>query len=257
MPLSRRDLLTSAAAATLLPAAALAQQDETPDGEVTMRPPGREITVHPKGHASFVMNTPAGVLYVDPVGDPSNYDDVPPPDLILITHEHGDHFNPETLAVLSERAGIISNLGAFGKMPPSLQERAVTLRNGGGHSFGGVTIEALPAYNLTPERRQYHPRGRDNGYLLTLPGPFRVYVSGDTEDIREMRGMRAIDMAFVCMNLPFTMDIFSAASAVNQFKPRIVVPYSFRGRGEGGTQDPREFAKLVGDHTQVQFGRWY
>lgn len=252
MSLSRRHLLKSAAAASLIPAVAKAQGDEN-----MMAAPGGRLNVHPKGHASFVMETEAGVLYVDPVGDPANYDDVPPPDLILITHEHGDHFNAATLSVLSENAGIISNLGAFGKMPGSLQDRTETLRNGSGHSFGGVTIEALPAYNLTPGRWKYHPRGRDNGYLLTLPGPFRVYVSGDTEDIREMRGLRAIDMAFVCMNLPFTMDIFSAASAVNQFKPRMVVPYHFKSPNEEGSQDPREFANLVGDHTEVRFGRWY
>ncbi len=252
MPLSRRRLLATAAAATLVPAIAKAQESAP-----SMRAPGGRLNVHPKGHASFVMETQAGVLYVDPVGDPTKYEDVPKPDLILITHEHGDHFNAETLSVLSESAGIISNLGAFGKMPGSLQDRTETLRNGRGHSFGGVTIEALPAYNLTPDRRKYHPRGRDNGYLLTLPGPFRVYISGDTEDIREMRGLRAIDMAFVCMNLPFTMDIFSAASAVNQFKPRMAIPYHFRGQGEEGTQDPAEFAKLVGDHTEVRIGTWY
>ncbi|MDA8585185.1 MBL fold metallo-hydrolase [Rhodobacteraceae bacterium] len=251
MPLSRRRLLTTAAAASLVPAGVKAQAN----GPMMQDEAGR-LQIHPTGHASFVMQTQAGVLYLDPVGDLALYADLPPPDLILVTHEHPDNFSVDTLTSLSEKSGIISNLGAFAKMTGSLQDRTVTLSNGGGHSFGGVTIEALPAYNLTPDRRQYHPRGRDNGYLLTLPGPFRVYISGDTEDIREMRGLRAIDIAFVSMNLPYTMDIFSAASAVNQFKPRMVAPYHLREKGGDATQDPREFAKLVGDHTQVQIGGW-
>src|SRR5690606_30681783 len=94
---------------------------------------------------------------------------------------------------------------------------------------GRVAIAAIPAYNLTPERLQYHPKGRDNGYVLSL-GPLQLYIAGDTEDIPEMRTLRDIDIAFVPMNLPYTMTVEQAASAVLAFKPGVVYPYHDRGK---------------------------
>ena len=108
---------------------------------------------------------------------------------------------------------------------------------------------------ITEERKKFHPEGRDNGYILGFDG-FRVYISGDTEDTPEMRGLTDISLAFVCMNLPFTMDSNAAASAVAEFKPTYVYPYHFRGK-DGGTQDPEEFAKRVGTDVEVKFGDWY
>ena len=121
--------------------------------------------------------------------------------------------------------------------------------------FNGLPIEAIPAYNITEERKQFHPEGRDNGYILGFEG-FRVYISGDTEDTPEMRGLSDISLAFVCMNLPFTMDANAAASAVSEFKPTYVYPYHYRGR-DGGTQDPEAFAKRVGTDVEVKMGDWY
>ncbi len=107
-------------------------------------------------------------------------------------------------------------------------------------------------YNLTPERLQYHSKGRGNGYVLTLGGK-RVYIAGDTEDIPEMRQLRNIDIAFVPMNLPFTMTVAPAADAVREFKPKIVYPYHSRG------SDVAEFARLVGTDVgvEVRMGTWY
>lgn len=217
-----------------------------------------EITVHPVAHASFVMETPAGVIYVDPVGDPAAYADFPAADLILITHEHGDHYNAETLAALAGAAPIVANPAVYGMLADDLKAQASQMANGDSAEMMGISIDAIPAYNITEGRQNFHPKGRDNGYVLTIDG-FRVYVSGDTEDIPEMRGLQDIDLAFVCMNLPFTMPAEAAASAVAEFAPTYVYPYHYRGR-DNGTQDPQEFAKLLADAgagTEVKFGGWY
>ena len=246
--------LTAAAAGTVtfLPYAARAAAHAS---DVFSTPAG-DITVHPVSHASFVMETPAGVIYSDPVGAAEDYADFPAPDLILVTHEHGDHYNAETLAALAgDGVQIITNPAVFEMLPEDLKAKASQMANGDSAEALGVAIDAIPAYNLTEERKNFHPQGRDNGYVLSFEG-FRVYISGDTEDVPEMRALENIDLAFVCMNLPFTMDAEAAASAVAEFAPTYVYPYHYRGR-DGGTQDPAEFAKKVGDAVEVKMGNWY
>lgn len=251
----RQFLMTSAAAAgvvTMLPYAARAAAH----GADMFPTPGGDITVHPVDHASFVMETPIGVIYNDPVGDVANYADFATPDLVLITHEHGDHYNVDTLtAVVGENTQIITNPAVYEMLPDALKAKASMIANGETAMFKEVSIEAIPAYNTTEERLNFHPQGRDNGYVVSLPD-FRVYISGDTEGVPEMRALENIDLAFVCMNLPFTMDAEAAAAAVSEFKPSYVYPYHFRGR-DGGTQDPEEFAKMVAMGTEVKFGNWY
>jgi L-ascorbate metabolism protein UlaG (beta-lactamase superfamily) len=217
---------------------------------------GGTISVHPVEHASVVLKTPAGAIYVDPVGDPAGYADFPKPDLILITHHHGDHFKVETLeAIVGDSTVIMTNPEVLGQLPDGLKAKASALANGESGAFSGVGIEAIPAYNTSEGREKFHPQGRDNGYVLSFDG-FKIYVSGDTEDVPEMRALKDIDLAFVCMNLPFTMDVAAAASAVAEFKPKFVYPYHYRGRDDG-TQDPAEFAKIIGDAVQVKLGNWY
>ncbi len=251
----RHFLVTTAATAgvvTLLPyaARAAAHAGDTFDTEAG------PITVHPVSHASFVMETPKGTIYVDPVGDAAQYADFPPADLVLITHEHGDHYNAETLsALVGETTQLITNPAVFDMLPEDLKGKATAVANAEMAQFAGMNIEALPAYNMTEERKNFHPEGRDNGYVLNFD-KFRVYISGDTEDIPEMRQLSDIDLAFVCMNLPFTMDVNAAASAVSEFAPTYVYPYHYRGR-DGGTQDPEAFAKRVGTDVEVKMGKWY
>jgi L-ascorbate metabolism protein UlaG (beta-lactamase superfamily) len=217
---------------------------------------GGDIIVHPVDHASFVMETPIGVIYNDPVGDAANYAGFATPDLVLITHEHGDHYNADTLAaVVGENTQIITNPAVYEMLPEALKAKASMVANGETAMFKNLSIEAIPAYNTTPDRQKFHPMGRDNGYVLNLPD-FRVYISGDTEGTPEMRVLKDIDLAFVCMNLPFTMDAEAAAAAVSEFKPSFVYPYHFRGR-DGGTQDPAEFAKMVATGTEVKIAGWY
>ena len=217
---------------------------------------GGNISVHPVSHASFVMETPAGTIYVDPVGEAASYSEFPQPDLVLVTHEHGDHYKPETLsALVGEDTQIITNPAVFAMLPDDLKAKAREVANGQSTSFNALAIDAIAAYNITEERKNFHPEGRDNGYVLGFDG-FRVYISGDTEDIPEMRALEDISLAFVCMNLPFTMDAAAAASAVKEFGPKFVYPYHYRGRDDG-TQDPEEFARLVGDAAEVKQAAWY
>jgi len=256
MKFTRRQFSVATAAAigsvTFLPYAARAASHSSDVFNTSVG----DIIVHPVSHASFVMETPIGAIYSDPVGDAASYAKFPRPDLILITHEHGDHYNAETLAALVEdNTKLITNPAVYGKLPDALKAKATQIANGEETTFEALGISAIPAYNTTEGKEKFHPKGRDNGYVLSFDG-FRVYISGDTEDIQEMRALEGIDLAFVCMNLPFTMDVKAAASAVAEFKPKYVYPYHYRGR-DGGTQDPAEFAKLLGEAAQVKMGQWY
>jgi len=251
--ISRRNFLQSTAAAagtiTVLPYVAMA-------GGKSISFANDAVKVTPVSHASVVMETSMGVIYADPVGDPTQYADLPPADLVLITHHHGDHLNNETLAaVLGEKTTLISNKGAREKMSADLAARSQVIGNAQTTSFGDIEIEAIAAYNTTEDRLKFHPKGRDNGYVLNIGG-IRVYLSADTEDVPEMRALKNIDVAFVCMNLPFTMDIKAAASAVAEFKPAVVIPYHYRGK-DGGTQNPIAFAAMLGSAIQVEQGNWY
>ncbi len=212
------------------------------------------VTIHPVRHASFVMESPAGVIYADPVGEAAMYEGMPSPDLILITHEHGDHYSPDTLAaIMGENTVLITNPAVYDMLPEEMKAKASAMANGDSTSVGEITIDAIPAYNTTEDRLQYHPEGRDNGYVLSIDGR-RVYIAGDTEDIPEMRELEDIDIAFVPMNLPYTMDVAQAASGVAAFAPGAVYPYHYRG------SDIDEFERLLGEEdveTEVVHGNWY
>ncbi|SMY08543.1 MBL fold metallo-hydrolase [Flavimaricola marinus] len=254
----RRFLETTGLAAgafTVLPFAARAA-GHSPD---TFETASGEVTVHPIDHASVVLNTPLGWVFIDPVGDAAAYADFPSPDLILITHEHGDHYNADVLtAIAGDNTAMITNPAVYDMLPDALRARSTSMANGDSAEALGISISAIPAYNTTEERLNFHPQGRDNGYVLGIDG-LTVYVSGDTEGTPEMRALTGIDVAFVCMNLPFTMGAEQAASAVAEFAPTYVYPYHYRGR-DNGTQDPAEFAEMLaanGAGTEVLYGPWY
>lgn len=212
-----------------------------------------DVVIHPVNHASFVMQWQGKLLYVDPVGGAAPYSELPPPQAIFITDIHGDHLNADTLKALVQTDTVIVAPQAVRDMlPAELQAVTQVLANGATASVAGAGVEALPMYNLTAERLQYHAKGRGNGYVLTMGGK-RFYIAGDTEDIPEMRQLRDIEVAFLPMNLPFTMTVQQAADAVREFKPKIVYPYHFRG------SDLNEFTRLVGTDVgvEVRVRTWY
>lgn len=255
MTLNRRTFLTTAAAAgsiTILPFASRAGGHLPNEFKTSMG----TVMVHPVHHASIVFETPAGTIYVDPVGEAAEYVDLPAPDLIVITHQHGDHYNADLLAAIkTAETPMITNPAVFEMLSDEAKVNTTSMANGDSAEALGISIDAIPAHNLTEGRENFHPKGRDNGYVMTM-GDFRIYISGDTEDVPEMRALENIDLAFVCMNLPFTMDVEAAADAVREFAPTYVYPYHYRGR-DGGTQDPAVFAELVGDVATVKMGEWY
>jgi L-ascorbate metabolism protein UlaG (beta-lactamase superfamily) len=212
-----------------------------------------DLIIHPISHATFAMGWDGKTIYVDPVGGGAAFEALPPADLILITDIHGDHLNAETLeAVTSASTQIVAPQAVIDQLPEAVAAAAQLMANGEEMDLLDLTIEAIPMYNLTEDRLGYHEPGRGNGYVVTMGGQ-RVYISGDTEDIPEMRALENIDVAFVCFNLPFTMTEDQAASAVVEFAPRIVYPYHDMG------SDVDAFAALVGEAEgiEVRVGGWY
>ncbi|RDK87098.1 MBL fold metallo-hydrolase [Marinirhabdus gelatinilytica] len=223
-----------------------AQLEKTTTPENTIEAIETSIAITPISHATMVLQWNENVIYVDPVGGAEAFEGQPSPDVILVTDIHGDHFNEETLeAVITEKTVIIVPKAVMEKMNPSLQSQTSILNNGTSTELKmmlGVKFHAVPMYNLREEALKFHPQGRGNGYVID-DGNKRVYISGDTEDIPEMRSLENIDIAFVCMNLPYTMTVQSAASAVVAFKPKKVYPYHYRGAE--GMSDVGVFRDLI------------
>lgn len=254
--LTRRTILMTGAAATgatlIRPYAAMAESHGAM-GDSYQTANG-EITIHPVSHASFVMVTPAGVIHVDPVGGGDLYKDLPAPDLILLTHHHGDHFDQPTLdALWHENLTMVANPTVFEALPEAMKAVTASMSNGDTGAARGLPVEAVPAYNTTPDRLKYHPQGRDNGYILAVDG-LRIYIAGDTEDTPEMRALTDIDIAFVPFNLPYTMDETQAASAVAEFAPKVVYPYHYKG---SDLDKFRAGLAQAGSTTEVVTGPWY
>ncbi len=201
------------------------------------------IKIIPIEHATTVIEWGDITIYIDPVGGADGFAEQRQPDLILITDIHGDHFNLETLQGLhTEKAKIIVPQAVADKIPSEFTPQLDVLYNGEHKERYGIMIEAVPMYNLREEAKKFHPKGRGNGYVLTIENQ-RIYFSGDTEDIPEMRSLKDIDKAFICMNLPYTMTEERAADAVLEFQPAQVYPYHYRGRPE--VSDVQKFKELV------------
>lgn len=199
--------------------------------------------INPISHASMVLQWDNSTIYVDPVGNKNLYANYNSPDLILITDIHSDHFDTTTIeSLISNKTKLIVPQAVFEKLPENLKAMAEVLNNNQNKQFSDIAIQAIPMYNLREEAQKFHPKGRGNGYVLENSNS-RVYISGDTEDIPEMRNLKDIDIAFICMNLPYTMTVDQAADAVLAFKPKTVYPYHYRG--ENSLSDVERFKKLV------------
>jgi L-ascorbate metabolism protein UlaG (beta-lactamase superfamily) len=220
-----------------------------------------DLVVHPIQHATLAMQWGGKTIYVDPVGGAKTLADLPRPDLVLVTDVHGDHLDLPTLEALvpaGSRVRILAPKAVVEKLPEGpVRENAMVLGHGAKRELEGISIEAVPAYNLTRDRQRFHPKGRGNGYLLSLGGK-KVYIAGDTEDIPEMLKLTGVDVAFLPMNLPYTMTVRQAANAVRHFRPKIVYPYHYRN-GDGTLADLELFKKLVGPDSgvEVRLGKWY
>jgi L-ascorbate metabolism protein UlaG (beta-lactamase superfamily) len=216
------------------------------------------LTIYPIDHASMVLQWDDVTIYVDPVGGKDLYSKYSTPNVILITDIHADHLNSETLdSVAGEGTNIIAPKAVYEKLTEELRSKMEVVANGFTITNSGISIEAIPMYNLRKEALQFHPKGRGNGYVLEKNGK-RIYISGDTEDIPEMRNLKDIEIAFVCMNLPYTMPMEKAAEAVLDFKPKSVYPYHFRG--EDGFSDVEKFKKIVENENpdiEVILADWY
>ncbi len=217
-----------------------------------------KLSIQPILHATLAMTWNNVTIYVDPYGGAKAFEGLASPNLILITDIHGDHMNLETLkAIETSRALIIAPQAVREKLPEELANQTIPLANGSTHKQFDITITAVPMYNLPETEDSRHPKGRGNGYVLEMGGKL-IYISGDTEDITEMRALTNIDIAFVCMNQPFTMTVEQAASAVLEFKPKIVYPFHFRG--QGGFSDIEAFKKIVtggNESIEVRLRNWY
>lgn len=186
-------------------------------------------------HASLIINYDNKLIYIDPITEYADFSKFPKADLILITHEHYDHLDKQAIENLSkDDTEIILNSNSqkilnSGKIMSNGDELVV---------LNNINIKAVPAYNITPEHLQFHPKGRDNGYVLTLDN-MKIYIAGDTENIDEMNNLKDIDIAFLPVNQPYTMTVEQTNTAVKVIKPKILYPYHY------GNTKIEELSKLL------------
>ncbi len=215
------------------------------------------LGIQPVQHASLVLKVKDLVIYADPSGA-DNFKGIAAPDLILVTDIHGDHFDLKTIESVKKASTVLVVPQVVAdKLPVADKDHLVIMGNGGQSMQMGISISAIPMYNLPESPTAMHTKGRGNGYVLDIGGK-RLYISGDTQGIPEMRSLKGIDIAFVCMNLPYTMDIKEAADAVLAFSPKIVYPYHYRG--QNGLSDVSAFKTLVNagnKNIEVRLRNWY
>jgi L-ascorbate metabolism protein UlaG (beta-lactamase superfamily) len=256
----RRTVLKGLAATTLLPSAgftgrAFAQGENNPVSPDEIDTDHGSVVIQPVNHASVVLTYQSNVIYVDPVGGGDRYKPFNRPTAILVTHAHSDHFDVPTLEALAPSAKVIvAPQIVLDGLSDDLKTKAKLMKNGDEGEINGLKVSAVPAYNTTPDRLKYHPKGVGNGYVFTF-GNAKVYVAGDTEDIPEMRALTGIGIAFLPMNLPYTMTGEQAASAAKAFKPLMVYPYHYGKDGPG----PEDFAAAMKGTSGVRIRQrdWY
>ena len=196
------------------------------------------------GHGTLMLTFKDTVLHIDPYSTVADYAALPRADLVLLTHDHADHLDQAALALVRTPVTDIV-------LPPVCADRVqggLILKNGETRTVRGITVTAVPAYNLVHHRdngEPFHPRGAGNGYLLDF-GDTRLYVAGDTENIPEMAALKDVDIAFLPMNLPYTMTPEMVADAARSFRPRILYPYHY------GDTDPQRLVELLRDRPDIE-----
>ena len=196
------------------------------------------------GHGTLMFTFGGKIVHVDPFSRLADYSKLPQADLIFLTHEHGDHLDMKALESLrTEKTKIILTENCAQQV-----KGGIIMQNGDVRTVDGLRVEAVPAYNLVHMRSEgvtFHPKGNGNGYVITL-GDIRIYVAGDTENIPEMKQLKDIDVAFLPMNLPYTMTPEMVADAARAFKPKVLYPYHY------GKTDPSKLVELMKDTPQVE-----
>ncbi len=194
--------------------------------EVFTTKSGKQLVIGLIKHGSLCMSFEGYEIQIDPVasfGKPTDYAAMPKADLILVTHEHQDHLDAQTIETLTKEETILYlNERSYNQI-----QKGEVLKNGDTRTLSeGILLSAVPAYNTTPAHLQFHPKGVGNGYVLEFDG-LRIYVAGDTEDIDEMAQLKEIDVAFLPVNQPYTMTVDQAVRAARIIHPRVLIPYHF------------------------------
>ena len=247
-----RKMVVAAATIIAIGTAAVQAAQKTEDQKMfeedVIQTPTSDLKITFLGHASLALAYRGKVLYVDPVGNPAgtpvDYTKMPKADIILITHEHFDHLDPKAVATLrKEQTAVVLTRTCADKV-----SGGTVLKNGDAATIQGVKIEAVPAYNLVhkrPDGQPFHPKDSGNGYVLNFDKT-RLYVAGDTENIPEMKQLKDISIAFLPMNLPYTMTPEMVAEAARVIRPKILYPYHY------GQTDPNKLVELLKDQKTTE-----
>ncbi len=203
-----------------------------------------ELEITFLGHGTLMLGFDGKIIHVDPFSRVADYDKLPPADCVLITHDHGDHLDLNALKNIRQENTVV----ILTKKCADQVKGAIVMKNGEVRTVEGIKVEAVPAYNIVHKRdngQPYHPKGEGNGYVLTF-GDKRVYVAGDTENTPEMKALENIDVAFLPMNLPYTMTPEMVADAARAFKPKVLYPYHY------GDTDPAKLVGLLKDSPDIE-----
>jgi L-ascorbate metabolism protein UlaG (beta-lactamase superfamily) len=224
--------------------AAVAQEKEKKLEVDTIETSAGDLTITFIGHGTLMFTFGKKVIHVDPLMREADYSKLPKADLVLITHHHGDHLDPKVLQMLrTEKTEVVLTEICAKKV-----KGGIVMKNGDTKTVQGLKIEAVPAYNIVhmrDENRPFHPKGEGNGYVITF-GDKRVYIGGDTENTPEMKALKKIDIAFLPMNLPYTMTPEMVADAAKVFKPKVLYPYHY------GDTDTARLVALMKDVEGVE-----
>jgi L-ascorbate metabolism protein UlaG (beta-lactamase superfamily) len=193
------------------------------------------------GHGTLMLDWKGFIIHVDPVQKEADYTSLPKADLILITHEHGDHLDPAAISMIKKQGTVIIANESSAKQLSG----AEVLKNWEQRTVAGIKIEAIPAYNTTEGCDRFHPKGRDNGYILSF-GTEKVYIAGDTEDIPEIKSLKDITIAFLPMNQPYTMTPEQVAEAARAFRPKVSYPYHY------SDTDPERLKVLLKNEPDIE-----
>jgi L-ascorbate metabolism protein UlaG (beta-lactamase superfamily) len=199
------------------------------------------------GHGTLMFTFNDLVIHIDPVSREADYTTLPDADLILVTHEHGDHLDMSAIhQIMKEGTRVVMTQRCLEQLEDF---QANVFKNGDAGNFFGIEVRAIPAYNIVhkrPNGQAFHPKGSGNGYILSF-GETRVLIAGDTENIPEYKDMGLdIAVAFLPMNLPYTMTPEMVADAALDIRPRILYPYHY------GETDPQELVKLLKDQEGIE-----